>query len=51
MPLDNDQPDSTPPPLEYFAAHEPARVRAHGLTFWALVLVAAVEECAGSQRR
>ncbi len=30
-----------PPPLEYFAANDPDRVRARGLNFWAVVLVIA----------
>jgi hypothetical protein len=41
MPPTDDLRDRTPPPLEYFAANEPARVRARGLNFWAVVLVVA----------
>jgi len=38
---DEGQRNSPPPPLEYFSANEPARVRARGLNFWAVVLVVA----------
>ena len=37
----DDQPEMTPPPLEYYAANEPRHVRAHGLNVWAVVLVIA----------
>lgn len=30
-----------PPPLEYYAANDPRRVRVHGLNVWAVVLVIA----------
>jgi NADH:ubiquinone oxidoreductase subunit K len=38
---DEPERDSAPPPLEYFAANEPERVRARGLNFWAIVLIIA----------
>jgi hypothetical protein len=42
MNRDEDQIGKPPaPPLEYFAANEPRRVRAHGLNVWAVVLVVA----------
>ena len=41
MSRDDDDPDRTPPPLEYYAANDPRRVRAQGLNFWAVVLVVA----------